>query len=99
MYTSSHSIAITHYLLKKYIDEKDLRAILYDLTDYLTIVPIEVETIKKGLRSKHKNFEDALQMICAYSVLKQDCIVKRNIRDFKDCEIPVFTPDELQKKL
>jgi predicted nucleic acid-binding protein len=99
LFTSSHSIATTHYLLKKYIDEKDLRNILYDLTDYITIMPIEVETIKKGLRSKHKDFEDALQIICAYSVEKIDCIVTRNIKDFKDCEIPVLTPDELHKKL
>lgn len=99
LFTSSHSIATTHYLLKKYIDEKDLRSILYDLTDYLTIIPIEVETIKRGLRSKHKDFEDALQIICAYSVEKIDCIVTRNIKHFKDCEIPVLTPDELYKKL
>ena len=99
LFTSSHSIATTHYLLKKYIDEKTLRNILYDLTDYITIIPIETETIKKGLRSKHKDFEDALQIICAYSVEKIDCIVTRNIKDFKDSEIPVLTPDELYKKL
>lgn len=99
LFTSSHSIATTHYLLKKYIEEKDLRNILYDLTDYITIIPIEGETIKKGLRSKHKDFEDALQIICANSIEKIDCIVTRNIKDFKDSEIPVLTPDELYNKL
>jgi predicted nucleic acid-binding protein len=99
LFTSSHSIVTTHYLLKKYIEEKDLRNILYDLTDYITIIPIEGETIKKGLRSKHKDFEDALQIICANSIEKIDCIVTRNIKDFKDCEITVLTPDELYNKL
>ena len=99
LFTSSHSIATTHYLLKKYIEEKDLRNILYDLTDYITIIPIEGETIKKGLRSKHKDFEDALQIICANSIEKIDCIVTRNIKDFKECEITVLTPDELYNKL
>lgn len=98
LFTSSHSFATTHYLLKKYIDEKNLRSILYDLTDFLTIIPIDSEMIQKGLRSKHKGFEDALQINCAYSVEKIDCIVTRNIKDFKDSEITVLTPDELYNK-
>ena len=97
LFTSSHSIATTHYLLKKYVDEKELRRILYNLLDFITVIPVDVETLKKGLRSKHKDFEDSIQIICAGSVEKMDCIVTRNIKDFKDCEIPVFTPDELHK--
>ena len=98
LFTSSHAISTTHYLLKKYIDEKNLRSILYDLTDYISIIPFDTEMIQKGLRSKHKDFEDALQINCAYSVEKIDCIVTRNIKDFKDSEITVLTPDELYNK-
>jgi predicted nucleic acid-binding protein len=99
LYTSSHSIATTHYLLKKYIDEKELRDVLHSILDYLNIVAINLDVIKKGLKSKHKDFEDALQIISAYSIDKLDCIVTRNIKDFKGCEIPVLTPDELIKYL
>lgn len=95
LFTSSHSIATTHYLLKKYIDEKELREILHNLLDFLQIIPIDINTIKKSLKSKHKDFEDALQIITAYSIDKIDCIVTRNIKDFKNSEIPVLTPDEL----
>lgn len=99
LYTSSHSIATTHYLLKKYINEKELRDILHNILDYLNIVAIGQDVIKKGLRSKHKDFEDAIQIISAYSVEKLDCIVTRNIKDFKGSEILVLTPDELIKHL
>ena len=99
LYTSSHSIATTHYLLKKYIDEKELRDILHDILEYLNIVAIDQDVIKKGLRSKHKDFEDAIQTISAYSIEKLDCIVTRNIKDFKGSEILVLTPDELIKHL
>lgn len=99
LFTSSHSIATTHYLLKKYIDEKELRDILYSVLDYLNIVAIDQDVIKKGLKSKHKDFEDALQIISAYSIDKLDCIVTRNIKDFKGSEIAVLTPDELIKHL
>ena len=97
--TSSHSIATTHYLLKKYLDEKPLREVLYNLLDYLTVVPVDIDVLKKGLRSKHKDFEDAIQISCASSIEKIDCIVTRNTKDFKDSEILVMTPDELCIKL
>lgn len=99
LYTSSHSIATTHYLLKKYIDEKELRDVLLNILVYLTIVAIDQDVIKKGLRSKHKDFEDAIQIISAYSIEKLDCIMTRNIKDFKGSEILVLTPDELIKHL
>ncbi|MFN5213672.1 MAG: type II toxin-antitoxin system VapC family toxin [Bacteroidota bacterium] len=99
LYTSSHSIATTHYLLKKYIDEKELRDVLNSILDYLNVVAIDIDIIKKGLKSKYKDFEDALQIISAYSIVKIDCIVTRNANDFKGSEIPVLTPDELIKYL
>lgn len=99
LYASSHSIATTHYLLKKYIDEKELRGVLHAIMDYLNIIAIDQDVLKKGLKSKHKDFEDALQIISAYSVDKLNCIVTRNIRDFRDAEIPVLTPEELAKRL
>jgi predicted nucleic acid-binding protein len=99
LYTSSHSIATTHYLLKKYIDEKTLRDVLFNILDYLTIVAIDQDVLKKGLKSKHKDFEDALQIISAYSIDKLDCIVTRNFKDFKGSEIVVLSPDELIKHI
>ena len=57
IFTSSHSIATTHYLLKKYLDEKSLREVLYNLLDFLTVIPVDIDIIKKGLRSNHKDFE------------------------------------------
>ncbi|CAN5304692.1 PIN domain-containing protein [soil metagenome] len=98
LFTSSHSIATTHYLLKKYLEEKKLREVLYNLLDYLTVIPVDIDVGKKGLRSKHKDFEDAIQVLCASSIEKIDFIVTRNVKDFKDCEIPVLTPDELSIK-
>jgi predicted nucleic acid-binding protein len=95
LFTSSHSIATTHYLLKKYLEEKILRDVLYNLLDYVTVIAVDTDVLKKGLRSKHKDFEDSIQILCASSVEKIDCIVTRNIKDFRDSEILVLTPDEL----
>lgn len=95
LFTSSHSIATTHYLLKKYLEEKILRDVLYNLLDYVTVIAVDTDVLKKGLRSKHKDFEDSIQILCASTIEKIDCIVTRNTKDFRDSEIFVLTPDEL----
>lgn len=99
LYTSSHSIATTHYLLKKYLGEKDLRNTIFSLLDYLRVIAVDEAVLRKGLRSKHTDFEDAIQIVCATTVEIINCIVTRNIKDFKDCEILVLSPDELIVKL
>ncbi|HET8828779.1 MAG TPA: PIN domain-containing protein [Pelobium sp.] len=95
IFASSHSIATTHYLLKKYIDEKSLRQVLYNLLEFLTVIPVDLDIIKKGLRSNHKDFEDSIQILCASSIEKMTYIITRDGKDFKGSEIPVLSPDEL----
>lgn len=99
LFTSSHSIATTHYLLKKYSEEKQLRETLFNLLDLIHIVAIDEDIIKKALKSKHKDFEDAIQMIAAYTIEKLDCIVTRNKKDFKLSEVLVLSPDELVNQI
>jgi predicted nucleic acid-binding protein len=99
LYTSSHSLATTHYLLKKYIEEKELRVILYNLLEFITIIPVDLDVLRKSLHSNHKDFEDAVQIYCASSVNGMEFIVTRNIKDFKNSEIPALLPNEIIAKL
>ena len=99
LYTSSHSLATTHYLFKKYLDEKSLREVLYNLLDYIKIIAVDQDIIKKGLKSKHKDFEDAIQIFCANTFSSMDYIVTRNIKHFRNADIPVYAPDELLEKI
>lgn len=99
LFTSSHSIATTHYLLKKYLEEKQLREVLFNLLDYLIIIAIDIDILKKGLRSKHRDFEDSLQIISAYSIEKLDVIVTRNPKDFTTSEIRVMAPEEFSRSI
>jgi predicted nucleic acid-binding protein len=99
LYTSSHSFATTHYLLKKFMPEKELRKVLVSLLDYIEIIPIDLDIIKKSLLSTHKDFEDAIQIFAANSINNLDCIVTRNLKDFKNTGVAVLPPDELVKKI
>jgi predicted nucleic acid-binding protein len=99
LYTSSHSFATTHYILKKYIGEAALREMLLSLLDFIELIPVDVFIIKKGLLSKHKDFEDAIQIFAANTIGNIDFIVTRNLRDFKDAGVIVLPPDELLNHL
>lgn len=95
LYTSSHSYATTHYLLKKHLEEAALRNLLFALLNLIDIIPVDLNIIKRSLLSDHKDFEDAIQIFAAGAIPDIDFIVTRNIKDFKDSGIPVLPPDEL----
>lgn len=95
LYTSSHTFATTHYLLKKHIAEKELRELLFSLLDYIELIAIDTSIIKKSLLSNHRDFEDAIQIVAASSIAGLDFIVTRNLKDFKDAGITVLPPDEV----
>lgn len=99
LFTSAHTIATTHYMLQQFMDEKKLRRIMLSLLDYLNIIAINKEMIKKGLQSRQKDFEDALQLHCAYSIKDIDCLITRNRRDYTQALIPILSPDEFTRQL
>jgi predicted nucleic acid-binding protein len=99
IFTSSHSIATAHYILKKYIDEASLRKLLFSLSDLVTIIGVDATLIRKSLLSGHKDFEDAIQIFAAESVEELNLIVTRNQKDFKNSAIIALSPDEAVKLL
>ena len=94
LYMSSHSFVTTHYILKKFLPETELREILDKILKFIQIIPVEDYMIKRGLKSKISDFEDAIQAQVALSNSKIIGIVTRDIKDFVGLNIPVFAPDE-----
>lgn len=99
LYCSSHAIATAHYILKKGYKENQIRKVLDSVMDYLQIVPVSEDILRKAVRSKHKDFEDAIQILSAYTIKNLFAIVTRDINDFSTAEVPVFTPDEAIERL
>lgn len=99
LYTSSNTITTLHYLLKKYIDEDKIRMALEQVLENIQIIPVDANIIRKSLKSNHKDFEDAIQIISAQSIHSMDCIITRDLKDYKNSEIKVFTPDEFLSKI
>lgn len=94
LYTASHTIATTYYVLKKYSDESELRKIFYGLLDFVKIIAVDEDVVRKALMSTTKDFEDGIQLMSAITVKKIDSIVTRNPKDFKGSTIKIITPDK-----
>ena len=94
MHATSQSIATLHYLAKKMVEEKELRSFIEDLLDTISIIAVTETILKKSLKSNHKDFEDAIQIVSAQSINDMNCIVTRDLKDFKNAEIKVYTPDQ-----
>jgi predicted nucleic acid-binding protein len=94
LFTSSNTISTLHYLLKKFTTEENIRQSLDEVTTVLSIIPVDINIIKKSLKSNHKDFEDAIQIVSAQSINNMDCIVTRDLKDYKFAEITVLTPDD-----
>jgi hypothetical protein len=56
------------------------------------------QIIEKGLNSGFHDFEDALQY---FSALDSDChiLITRNVKDYKDSDIPLMTAEEFLKSI
>lgn len=59
-----------------------------------TIVDLTADDIKKAAYMNFKDYEDALQSVCA-SRMKMNFIVTRNIRDFTNSRVAAIIPSEL----
>lgn len=93
LFTSSHTIATTYYLLSKYVDQKKLRKVLLRLLEIVQIVEIDQNILKQAITSPVKDVEDAIQMFSAASKSKIQVIVTRNLRDFKLSPIKAISPE------
>lgn len=94
LFTSTHAIATTYYVLKKFIDEKTLRQALDNLIDIVQPIAIDKSILKRALKSSHPDVEDAIQILAASTISQMNYIVTRNIKDFKNAGIPVVAPDQ-----
>ena len=90
---SSVTFVNINYVACKFTDKKNVLESLKILRIVIDVLSISETEIDKALYSKFNDFEDAVQHFCA---LKYNCnyIITRDLKDFKNSEIPVMTPTE-----
>jgi len=93
-YLSANSIATIYYIAQKAFNRKKAEKEICLLTEIFEIAPVNRTVIINALRLGFKDFEDAIIHESARSV-NIDGIVTRNIKDFKNAKLKIFSPAEL----
>lgn len=95
---SSVTFVNVNYIACKFTDKKNVLESLKKLRILFDVLSVSEVEIDKALFSNFNDFEDAVQHYCA---LKNNCdyIITRDSKDFKNSEIPTFTPTEFLASL
>ena len=77
------SYSTIYYILRKYAGKENAISSLRDLTDYVSILPVDAEVIRKALYSEFSDYEDAIQHYAALQDASVEGIITRNIKDYR----------------
>ena len=97
-YISALSVPNIVYIMRKELDSAKIKEILEKFSLIFTIVDLKAEDIKKAANLDFKDYEDALQSICAKRI-KANYIVTRNIKDYSNSPITAIKPSELLERI
>jgi predicted nucleic acid-binding protein len=95
---SSLSFANIHYVLAKFMSEKEARKILRNLKILVKILSLDNKIINLALNADFQDFEDAIQYFTAIEN-NQDAIITRNMSGYRESKIPVMTTREFLEVL
>jgi predicted nucleic acid-binding protein len=93
-YLCSTTITTIDYLITKALNRDKAKNEIKKLLNMFQISSVNSEVINLSVISNFKDFEDAVQYYSG-KCNGVDAIVTRNIKDFQNTELPVYTPDEL----
>ncbi|MCS4434020.1 type II toxin-antitoxin system VapC family toxin [Aquiflexum gelatinilyticum] len=96
---SSLTIANTGYTLLRQMNANQTKAVLRKLKLIVNILPLDDKVIGLALNDESfTDFEDGLQYFTAIEN-GQDLIVTRNLKDFKNSNLPIMTAKQFIESL
>lgn len=97
-YISALSIPNIVYIMRKELDAERIRDVIEKLTFIFAVVDLRADDLKKAAKLGFKDYEDALQSVCA-SRIKANYIITRNIKDFENSKVKALNPSELIQRI
>jgi predicted nucleic acid-binding protein len=89
---SADSFTTVYYLLRRASNARAALRGLKLMRGLFEVVPVDAQIISQALDSPVRDFEDAIQYHCAIRG-NADCIITRDLRDYRNAELPVLGPN------
>ena len=86
------------YIARKAKSSSNLRESIRELLQAVKVCAINDAVLKDAFALPISDYEDAVQHCCA-TAEGLEAIVTRNVRDYKNATLPIFTPAEFLEKL
>jgi predicted nucleic acid-binding protein len=96
-YLCAHEITtLSYFLFKESKDIDKVKETISAILDIFTTIPVDENVLRSAILSPVSDYEDAVIEISAkqYGL---DCIISRNIVDFKNSRVPAMEPEEFLK--
>ncbi len=96
---SSLTIANTSYALLRQMDSNRAKSVLRKLRLILKVLPLDDKIVGLALNDESfSDFEDGLQYFTAIEY-EQELIITRNLKDFKNSQLPTMTAKQFIETL
>ena len=82
-----------YYLLRRIAKHDKVIEKLKQLLEITNVLHMDKKVIENALNSRFKDFEDGLQNYSAVNSGNIDLILTRNLKDYKNSELAIFTPE------
>ena len=92
------SLANLVYVMRKELDPDQVADVLERLALIFRVADLTAGDVERAAQARWSDFEDALQSAAAERI-RADCIITRNVRDFKNSRVAAMTPTEYLARL
>ena len=96
--TTSLVFANVFYILRKILGISKAKELFRKLRIILTVVSVDEKAVDLALNSRFNDFEDGLQYFTAREN-KITIILTRNVKDYKEKDVTIQTPEEYLKTI
>ena len=93
-WVAAQSLTIIFDLFAKHRSPAEARVRLNELLSVLPVAAVDQAVIEWALSLPYRDFEDAVQMVCAVRV-GAEYLITRNVADYEGGPIPALVPAEL----
>lgn len=92
------AVTAIHYIARKAIGDRRAREEVRKLLTFLEPLAVNRAVLEAAFDAAFRDFEDAVSHEAARQA-GVECIITRNIQDFKRSQIPVYSPSDLVRTL